>query len=67
MIANLDVPDPRADGDHITDELMTDDRSGLHAAKMTGDDMQVGSADSGQSDTHQGVGRIDEVRLRRLA
>ena len=67
MIANLDVPDFRADGDHVSDELMTDDRSGLHAAKMAGDDMQVGSTNSGQRDTHQGVGRIDEDRLRRLA
>ena len=67
MVPNLDVTDSRADGYDIPDELMSDHRAALHAAKMASDDMEVGSADPRQCHPHQGVCGVDERRLRRVA
>src|SRR6185295_11693017 len=66
-VAGPQVLDGGADGDDLTHELVPEDVALLHARHVPVVEVEVGTADRGEGDAHDGVAGIEELRLRNLA
>src|SRR5829696_2306261 len=63
-IANLELRHSRADLDHLAHRLMTEDIPLFHRWHVAVIDMEVGAANTTRGNPHDGVSRVDDLRVR---
>src|SRR6185437_9367032 len=65
-VAHLELPDLGAYLDDFAHELMPDDVSREHPRNVTVVDMEIRAADRRRGDAHDGVARIEDLRVRNV-